>query len=713
MLKRRISIRALFNLVYFFLGFLPVVILGIIFFTVSPKLPAEIKGTVRPVMCIFEGLAAAGLIIQLVVSRTFSKNIKSIIETIGRVQQGDLTTAPGEYSYSELRELSQGVGSIIKQFHDVMANVFVSMEQVKHLTGVVNDTAGQSSHAAGEISASSESVAKGAGQQAEDAEACLAISNELIQKMESVANSAELMSKKADIVQQMTEFGKQNISELIHKSRLSESNIRDINERVKELSNMAQNITHITEVMTSIASQTNLLSLNAAIEAARAGEAGSGFAVVAGEIKKLADQSLTSGKDIVKIISDIQKRIANTAETIRATMEAIASQMDSVHKTEEAFKNISDANKELYDQLMIVMEGINQLGDYKARLFDSITNIASVSEETAASTEEIVSLMYTQTNSVEIMVQLASNLDTLIKNLDKQIEMFNFNKLEKKTACFAVIPGVDIPFFKDTFDGAREAGKKLGIDILCAAPKKLDAKEQAKLIEEFIGKDVSGMGLGPIDAPEVRNAVRKAIEKGINVIVFDTDLPGSGAKSFIGTDNHKAGKTVGETVAGILDGKGRVIVTISGAKVQQNMKQRLEGFKEAVEKYPGVEILDIDISDAGDINNRIKNLKNIIKKHSDFDCFVCLDSEAGLLVEKLHDELGTGIKCVGFDKTPDTVRLIKEGKLVSVIAQRPRLWGELVVRRLNDLMLGKPIPDFEDTGTFEINRMNVSVYGKM
>jgi len=394
-------------------------------------------------------------------------------------------------------------------------------------------------------------------------------------------------------------------------------------------------------------------------------------------------------------------------------MEAIASQMDSVHKTEEAFKNISDANKELYDQLMIVMEGINQLGDYKARLFDSITNIASVSEETAASTEEIVSLMYTQTNSVEIMVQLASNLDTLIKNLDKQIEMFNFNKLEKKTACFAVIPGVDIPFFKDTFDGAREAGKKLGIDILCAAPKKLDAKEQAKLIEEFIGKDVSGMGLGPIDAPEVRNAVRKAIEKGINVIVFDTDLPGSGAKSFIGTDNHKAGKTVGETVAGILDGKGRVIVTISGAKVQQNMKQRLEGFKEAVEKYPGVEILDIDISDAGDINNRIKNLKNIIKKHSDFDCFVCLDSEAGLLVEKLHDELGTGIKCVGFDKTPDTVRLIKEGKLVSVIAQRPRLWGELVVRRLNDLMLGKPIPDFEDTGTFEINRMNVSVYGKM
>ncbi|MCR4430910.1 MAG: substrate-binding domain-containing protein [Tepidanaerobacteraceae bacterium] len=708
-MKKCLSIANIINVIFVIFVLLPTLLASTMSYVKNNDLVFETRH-ITSVMILLFLFAATGFILQIAVIRAYLKSIKKMAKMIYDAGEGDLTVKFNGNNYVELLALASAVGVVVNKFHDIISEVNSSLEQVKHLTGVVNDNASQTSQASEEISASSESVAKGAGQQAEDAEACLSISSELIKQMESVAEKAEQMTKKAETVRQMTEFGQINISELSQKSQLSENNIKAITERVKELSQMAHNITRITEIITSIASQTNLLSLNAAIEAARAGEAGRGFAVVAGEIKKLADQSLASGNDIVKIISDIQDIVENTTHTINSTMETIASQIDSVYKTEQAFKSISDANKELYNHLMIVKRGINQLGSYKTKLSESITNIASVSEETAASTQEILSLMYTQTNSVEIMGQLASNLDALIKTLDKKISVFKFNKSEKATTTFAIIPGVDIPFFKDTFDGASEAGRKLGINIEYAAPKKLDAKEQAKLIEEFTEKGVSGIGLGPIDAPEVRNAVSKAIKKRINVIVFDTDLPDSGAKSFIGTDNHQAGKAVGEAVAKMLDKKGGVIVTVSGAQVQQNMKQRLEGFKEAIAKYPGIKILDIDLSDAGNINNRIKNLKNIISRHSGFDCFVCLDSEAWLLVEKLHDELKTGVKCVGFDKTPDTVRLIKEGKLVSVIAQRPRLWGELVVRRLNDLMLGKPIPAFEDTGTFEINRMNVSVY---
>jgi len=710
-MKKVLSINALVNLVYFLFGFLPIVILGIIFFTVSPELPEKIKGPVGVAMWVFEGLALLGLIIQITVSRTFTRGIKRVVGTISKAREGDLTVASGNYSLDELRKLSQGVSDIIRQFHDVIANVFLSIEEVKHLTDTVTDTASQSAKTANEISASSGSVAKGASQQAGDAEVCSVISGELIQKVESVAHSSELMSKKADIVQDMAEFGKKNVGELMDKSRLSEKNIRDITERVNELSSMAQNVTRITEVITNIASQTNLLSLNAAIEAARAGEAGKGFAVVAEEIKKLADQSLTSVKDIVEIISGIQNRVNNTAETINAIMDSIMSQSDSVRKTNEAFNNISGAIKELYDQLLIVREGINQLTDSKMKLSDSIMNIASVAEETAASTEEMASLMYSQTNSGEILVQLATNLDLLIKGLDERIKVFKFNKEKKAKKSFAVIPCVDIPFFKDTFKGAQETGKKLGIDIFCKAPKKVDPAEQAQIIEEFANAGVSGIGLGPIDAPEVRDAVSRAAKKGVNVIVFDTDLPKSDAKGFIGTDNQNAGITVGETAAKVLNGKGTVIVSLCNL-VQLNMKQRLDGFNKAVGKYPGIKVLEVEASGAPDIDGRVKELKRIIQKYPDFDCFVCLDSLAGAITEKITGELGIKPKCIGFDKSDDTVKLVKNGRLVSVIAQRPKLWGELVVRRLNDLMLGKAIPAFEDTGTFEINKMNVAIHEK-
>jgi methyl-accepting chemotaxis protein len=707
MMKRR-SVKFIGNSIYLFFGFLPVAVLCVVLGTYLSKLPENAKTPVliTIVLCLIFSLF--GVLLKIVTSRSLSRELINNSEILARVKQGELKIQADNSNIFEIEQLSTKINMIIKQFHDLVASVAYTTEEVKLLTSTVTDTAYQSAETAAEISVTAQVVAEGASKQAVDAEICYTISNELIEKVEIVSNSVKLVSEKAEDVKQITQFGKENVNELINNSKLTEENMLKITKSVEELSTMAENINRVTEIITAIASQTNLLSLNASIEAARAGEAGKGFAIVANEIKKLADQSLTSGQDIVKLITGIQAQVKHTSETINSTITTAENQIESVHKTNGAFNGISDAIQELYNQFIVVGEGIKQLSGYKLKLSNSIGNIASVAAEAAASTEQMSTLMYTQTNSQEILVQLGTNLNEVIGSLEENVNLFHFNKAARVKRAFGVVPCDNISFFNDTHKGAKEASKKLGIDVIWEAPKNPNAIDVAQIIEGFIEKGVSGIGLSPIESPEVRKAVTKAINKGINVVAFDNDLSKSGIKEFLGTDNVKAGIAVGEAVAKLLNGKGTVLLSLN-SNTLVNMKQRLEGFGKVIAKYPNIKILETE-ANAINIKERIKILKNLFKKYEDLNCFVYFDSQGAEIINEINKEVVIKAKCVGFDKSDAANKLIKEGKLTCVIAQRPKLWGELVVMRLNDLMLGKEIPSYEDTGTFEINKMNVTIH---
>jgi len=707
-MNNRLSFKFVASSISFIFSLLPVLILGILLFIYSFKLTESSKVFLQAVAISCIIITIVGFIIQIFLANKISNGIIKSKEVLSRVNNGDLKITAKKSNFNELEQLSKCINSTIEVFYDLVSSIKLSSDEVKFLSDTVIDSASEAAQRASEISETSQIVVTGAHKQAEDAKTCNTITSQLINKVETISLAATIVSDKADVVKQMTVFGKSNISELISISKLSESNMKNITNSIDELNIMAENINYITEIITSIASQTNLLSLNAAIEAARAGESGKGFAVVAAEIKKLAEQSLTSGKDIVKIIAEIQAKVKTTSAEIKTTMQSSEHQIESVNKTNDAFNGISEASEELYNQFVTVGEGINQLSDYKLTLSNSIGNIALVAAEAAASTEQMSSLMYSQNNSEEILIQLGSNLSNTIKVVEAKIKVFDFEKVEKTKKVFGIVPCIDIPFFDDTCKGAKEAAKKLGIDIIWNAPKTVNGKDQAKIIEEFIQKEVSGIGLGPIESPEVRKAVDHAIKKGIFVIVFDTDLPNSGVSGFLGTNNVDAGKSLGETVIKQLNGKGKILVSLNN-NILVNMKQRLEGFDKIVDKYPEIQIVATEFGSANNLE-RLKALKSLLLKHSDLDCLVYMDAEGANLIGTLSKDMLINAKCIGFDKSDEAIKLIKSGKLSAVIAQRPSLWGELVVRRLNDLVNAKSIPNYEDTGTFELNKMNISIY---
>jgi len=650
-----------------------------------------------------------GTTLLFLVSKKITNEYESLAKALVKAKNGDLLTAL--QSYDEIRHgILTELNEFLQYLDNVLSKVGQSTEEVKHLVDTVKANSKEASDAANQIAASAELVSKGAMEQARDAEESTKITAELVNKFAEVATSADLMTKKADVTKEMSEFGKANINDLLDKSKLTELNMEDINSKIKELNKMAENIGQITATMAQIASQTNLLSLNASIEAARAGEAGKGFAVVADQIKKLAQQSTVSSEEIKKIVIGIQNQINITTETIMSTSETIRMQTESVHKTRDAFNGISEAIDALFSQLLDVKDGISILDRYKQKLYDSIANISSVAEETVASTQEIASLMFSQINSSEILVQLSESFDSLIRNLDELINRFNYTKIRSEKRSFAIIPCIDIAFFKDTREGAEDAAAKLGVDLIWRAPEKYDSKIQAQLIDEVVEMGVSGIGIGPNDGPEVRESLKRALDKGIKIVCFDTDIPDIGRDGFIGTDNYKAGMTFGELVVKKLNQKGRIIGTQS-KKQTLNQKERLAGFMEVIKKYPDIELVGIYETEESDGKSRWQAVKKFIQQTPDFDCFICMDSMGSYIAGKIKEELGITPVCVVFDKTEYSEKPLRDG-YTTVLAQRPRLWGELCIRRLNELCNGKTIKEREDTGTYEINKSNMKVFIK-
>lgn len=194
---------------------------------------------------------------------------------------------------------------------------------------------------------------------------------------------------------------------------------------INELNTDMKEIRKIVKVIVDIAEQTNLLSLNASIEAARAGEAGKGFEVVAGEVKKLADQSKEASFGINNIINNIQRKTDSTATIANSAKDIISDQMYAVENTHAAFDSIMKAMDDISNQMLKVQSSVQGILTAKKYTVDSIEHIATISEEAAATVEEISANTEEQMFTYKDFVNLSKNLNDMAHELSNAINIFN------------------------------------------------------------------------------------------------------------------------------------------------------------------------------------------------------------------------------------------------------------------------------------------------
>ncbi|MCB2286182.1 methyl-accepting chemotaxis protein [Clostridium algidicarnis] len=187
------------------------------------------------------------------------------------------------------------------------------------------------------------------------------------------------------------------------------------NSTVNDLVGKLESVNTITDSISQIASQTNLLALNAAIEAARAGDAGKGFSVVAGEVRKLAENSKIAVQNITKILEEIKVDILNTSSAMSSGNNALFSQKSTIKQTKDTFLTIKSELNESVNEIEKCIVNLTNSSEKKDIIISSIDDISSLSEENSSLSEEIVATMQSQDSTIQSINEGITNIENSFK----------------------------------------------------------------------------------------------------------------------------------------------------------------------------------------------------------------------------------------------------------------------------------------------------------
>lgn len=255
-------------------------------------------------------------------------------------------------------------------------------------------------------------------------------------------------------------------------------------------------------------------------------------------------------------------------------------------------------------------------------------------------------------------------------------------------------------------------GRQKGVTIIARAPESADARQQIEIVRDLIARKVDGLALCATDPDTLTPLADEAISRGIPTIAFESDMPRSKRLCFLGTDNYKAGLHLAEVLGRELGGRGKALIC-TGLPTQMSLNQRIDGIRDALKaRFPGISIVDLRTG-KGNPELTLAVVEQQIVDHPDFDSFTSIDATGGpaaVTIWKAKGWKGDRHKIITFDDMPENLAGIRSGIVNAVITQRQWTWGPLIVDRLLDIIAGKPVPDYYDTGTVEITRRNVGTY---
>ena len=365
------------------------------------------------------------LIIGVTISRLISRPLGQLSQASKRIAEGDLTGEDLKVrTRDEIRELADSFNQMKKNLHQLIRHVGDSVYQVTSSTEELMASSEQSSKATEQITIASQEVASGAENQVKSAQDTVGIVNEISKGMNQVATAIQSVADATSNANQEAFNGNQVLNKTIEQMNVVQEKVESTADVIDNLGKKSKEIGQIVTLITDVAAQTNLLALNAAIEAARAGEHGRGFAVVADEVRKLAEQSRDAAEKIGNLISEIQKEAQNAIYAMNEGTQAVEDGMGHVHHTGESFKTITKMIEEVSVQSQEVSAIVEEVSASSNSMVEMIEAIAHISEQSAASTQYMASASEEQLASMEEISSSASSLAEMAEDLKSVINRF-------------------------------------------------------------------------------------------------------------------------------------------------------------------------------------------------------------------------------------------------------------------------------------------------
>ncbi len=395
----------------------------------SGKPATDIAASERQVMMaillIGFALIAIFAVIAILIAKKVSYPLKAVSDLLKELAEGNTNiTVEVETKVAETQQIIDSTTLLSGMLKEAVTKIRTSTDSIGEAIGSTATMAVTASDATTQIAESMQALSQTTVTMASNVQD---INDNVIQMgdiCEQAVKSVHNLSENASAMAEANQDASECISNIVNSSAKSSQAVADIAERINSTNESISKINEMVTLITSIASQTNLLSLNASIEAARAGEAGRGFAVVAEEIKALAEQSDVSANQIKDIVSEIGTSSAECVKSAKDVQDIIKEEQELLETTKEKFAILDTDIKSSVDEINTVSSVTGNLSEIKETIMGAVTDLSAISEETSATNEEVAATIESVASNVEQVSNDTGTINQLSQDLLEAVAYF-------------------------------------------------------------------------------------------------------------------------------------------------------------------------------------------------------------------------------------------------------------------------------------------------
>ncbi|MCR4903939.1 MAG: methyl-accepting chemotaxis protein [Butyrivibrio sp.] len=391
----------------------------------------EINSLSLFVMMLIFAVLAITIIAVVIISKMISKDIEKISYIIDDLGSLDITKSRALNKYTDRKDEVGKIAIATKNLAGAMEETIKSLRKLSGdlYTGSsqLRDNSSSTLNSISQVNIAVHEIAESATNQSSSTQDAANSIIEIGHMVEDTKQKTLMLKEASEKMQESSKDAGNILKKLGEVNEKTKSAVDAMYEQTAQTNQSADQISKASELISTIATQTNLLSLNASIEAARAGDAGKGFAVVAGEIGSLAAQTADTTKEITQIIQELIENSKRSTEVMSEVQSIIEQQNDYVNQTQEIFEYVENEISQSLDGISEITKTVDKLDSVRGSVVGAVEKLSSIAESNAATSEETSASTTIVSNMMEEVSGIAEKISGIAADVQKDVDVFKVN----------------------------------------------------------------------------------------------------------------------------------------------------------------------------------------------------------------------------------------------------------------------------------------------